>query len=91
MRTHVSPWSTPLIHRSWKIAWAATREADAATTAKIADFMVAAQFESGLSETAKMKRRYERVSDGTGADMVLSQHKACSIPQFIWTAPREVL
>lgn len=40
MRTQVSPWSTPLIQRSWKVAWEATWVAErAAARAKMVDFM----------------------------------------------------
>ena len=42
MRTQVSPWSTPLIQRSWKVAWEATWVAErAAARARRVDFMVA--------------------------------------------------
>jgi hypothetical protein len=42
MRTQVSPWSTPLIQRSWKVAWEATRVAErAAARARRVDFIVA--------------------------------------------------
>lgn len=32
-RTHELPWSTPLIHSSWKVAWAATVATRVTTTA----------------------------------------------------------
>jgi hypothetical protein len=42
MRTQVSPWSTPLIQRSWKVAWEATCVAERAVArARRVDLMVA--------------------------------------------------
>lgn len=42
MRTQVSPWSTPLIQRSWKVAWDETWVADrAAARARMVDLIVA--------------------------------------------------
>lgn len=35
MRTQVSPKSTPFTQRSWKVAWAATWEADSAAAKAI--------------------------------------------------------